>query len=64
METTTIRKIGGSVFIVIPSNYAKELNLTPGKHLDVTLENGRIILTPWPGENQQEEITWKQPIKR
>ena len=43
---TTIRKIGNSAGILIPSIMLKELNLSVGSEIDLTAQNGVLTITP------------------
>lgn len=42
----TIRKIGNSKGVVIPTQLLEQLNLNVGDKADLTTENGRLIITP------------------
>ena len=41
-----IRKWGNSLALRIPRNLAADTNLTSGSHVDVAVENGRLIVAP------------------
>jgi antitoxin MazE len=41
-----LRKIGGSMGIVIPKALLAQISASPDGHLEMTLENGRICLAP------------------
>lgn len=42
----TIRKIGNSKGVVIPTQLLEQLNLNVGDKADLTTKNGRLIITP------------------
>ncbi len=42
--TVTVKKLGGSVAVVIPKAVAQEMDLTAGTNLDVTIAPGGIML--------------------
>lgn len=37
---------GNSIALRIPSAYAKDMNVTEGTEAELTLENGRLVVTP------------------
>ncbi|MBI1275178.1 AbrB/MazE/SpoVT family DNA-binding domain-containing protein [bacterium] len=41
-----LNKWGNSLAIRIPSQMAKELGISQGSLADITLDNGRIVVTP------------------
>lgn len=42
--TTTVKKLGGSVAVVIPRGVAREMELTEGTAMDVTTAGGAIVM--------------------
>jgi antitoxin component of MazEF toxin-antitoxin module len=42
--TVTVKKVGGSVSVVIPRGVAREMALTEGTALDVTTVGGAIVM--------------------
>ena len=42
--TVTVKKIGGSVAVVIPKSVAREMELTEGTALDVTASGAAIVM--------------------
>lgn len=43
---TVVQKWGNSLGIRIPSLYVKELNLKRGNRVEITEENGKIVIVP------------------
>lgn len=41
-----IRKWGNSLALRIPAAFARETGIGPGAEVDLTLEEGRLIITP------------------
>ncbi len=41
-----VKKWGNSLAIRIPKSFAKEINLDSGTKINLTLENGRLIIEP------------------
>ncbi len=46
MHTATLRAVGGSVSVTLPRQMLRTLGLSAGASVAVTLEEGRLILTP------------------
>ena len=46
MHTSTLRSIGGSVSVTLPRQLLRSLGLEAGARVDVTLEDGRLVLSP------------------
>ena len=69
-----IRKLGNSSGIIIPKSMLAEIGVGPGDTVDLSLENGRIAITPvkrrpregWAaafaeiGELGDEDLAWLQ----
>jgi len=53
---TNIRKWGNSAGVVIPQNVLKECNLNIGDAVDITIDNGVIIIKQVPGTLSLEDI--------
>lgn len=49
MHTTHLRKVGGSVMLVIPPALLEVLHLQAGEAVGLTLEDGRLVLLPRKG---------------
>ncbi len=48
MHTTTLRSVAGSVMMVLPQSLLDRLDLDAGGAVDLTIENGRLIVAPRP----------------
>ena len=48
MHTTHLRKVGGSIMLRIPPALLDVLHLNAGATVDLTLEDGRLIVAPAP----------------
>ena len=48
MHTTHLRKVGGSIMLRIPPALLDVLHLNAGATVDLTLEDGRLIVAPVP----------------
>ena len=46
MHTTSLRKVGGSVMMIVPPAFLDQLHLRPGATVGVAVENGRLIVEP------------------
>ena len=46
MHTATLRAVGGSVSVTLPRQMLRTLGLTAGASVVVTLEDGRLVLSP------------------
>lgn len=46
MHTATLRAVGGSVSVNLPRQLLRILGLEPGASVAVTLEGGRLVLSP------------------
>jgi antitoxin MazE len=71
---TAIRKLGNSSGVVIPKSMLAEIGLAAGDAVDISLEDGRIAITPvkrrsregWAeafaeiGELGDEDLAWLQ----
>lgn len=43
-----VQKWGNSLALRIPKSFAVETELDPGSEVDLTLEEGRLVITPLP----------------
>jgi antitoxin ChpS len=48
MHTTNLRKVGGSVMLVVPPVLLKLLQLQPGATVALDVQDGRLIVAPKP----------------
>ena len=46
MHTTSLRKVGGSIMMVIPPALLDLLGLRAGESVDVAVDRGRLIVAP------------------
>lgn len=46
MHKTSLRKVGGSVMLTVPPVILDLLQLRAGAHVDVSVEEGRLIVAP------------------
>ena len=46
MQTTTLRKVGGSVMMTVPPAFLEQLQLVAGSAIGVEMEGNRLIVTP------------------
>lgn len=46
MHTTYLRKVGGSIMLVVPPALLDVLSLTAGSKVRLAVENGRLIVEP------------------
>jgi len=46
MHTATLRAVGGSVSVTLPRQMLRTLGLAVGASVAVTVEDGRLVLTP------------------
>ena len=46
MHTATLRAVGGSVSVTLPRQMLRTLGLSAGASVAVTLEEGRLVLSP------------------
>ena len=71
-----IQKWGNSLALRIPKAFAVESNVTGGSTVDVSMENGKIVVTPIiereytleelvdgiTDDNRHDEIDWGRPV--
>ena len=46
MHTTSLRKVGGSVMMIVPPAFLDQLRLQPGAIVGLAIDNGRLIVEP------------------
>jgi antitoxin ChpS len=67
MHTTNLRKVGGSVMLVVPPVLLNVLELKAGATVSVDIENGRLVVEPRPRprytlEELLAESDYSQPL--
>lgn len=48
MHTTNLRKVGGSVMMVVPPALLDQLHLQAGAKVGLAIDNGRLVVDPQP----------------
>ena len=48
MHTTNLRKVGGSVMLVIPPAFLDQLLLQAGSSVGVSISGGQLVINPKP----------------
>lgn len=48
MHTTNLRRVGGSVMMVVPPALLDLLEISAGAQVGLTVENGRLVVQPRP----------------
>jgi antitoxin MazE len=56
---TTVQKWGNSLAIRIPRNISRDTKVTEGSSVDVTVDNGNIILSPSANQYSLKELLKK-----
>lgn len=51
MYTTNLRKVGGSVMMVVPPAFLELLHLQAGTAVGVAVDGGRLVVEPKPRPN-------------
>ena len=46
MQTTNLRKVGGSIMLAVPPPLLALLGLRPGAKVGLAVENGRLVIDP------------------
>lgn len=46
MHTTNLRKVGGSVMMIVPPDLLAEMNVHVGSKVGMTVEDGKLIAAP------------------
>ena len=47
MNTTNLRKVGGSVMLTVPPALLEMLDLRPGAEVGITVERGHLLVKPF-----------------
>ncbi|HIE02481.1 MAG TPA: AbrB/MazE/SpoVT family DNA-binding domain-containing protein [Thiotrichaceae bacterium] len=53
MSQVALQKVGSSLVATIPINIVQTLHLQEGQKFDVSLEEGKVILTPMTAELEE-----------
>ena len=56
MQTTTLRRVGGSVMMTVPPAMLEQLNLAAGATVGLDVEAGRLIVQPSNPKYTLEEL--------
>ena len=48
MYTTNLRKVGGSIMLVVPPAFLEQLNMQVGTAVGVAIADGRLVVKPTP----------------
>ena len=48
MHTTNLRKVGGSIMLVVPPAFLDQLHLQAGAAVGLTVDHGRLVVNPNP----------------
>lgn len=49
MYRTSLRKVGGSVMLVVPPAFLEQLNVEAGTTVGLEVADGRLVVDPKPG---------------
>ena len=58
-----LKSLGNSIGAIIPAAYIRELNLIKGSEVDITLDEGRIVIEPIKPKKRQLKFTESELIK-
>ncbi len=64
MSKIALRKVGSSFVATIPVDVVQDLHLRAGQKLQVSKENGRIVLTPVTAEFEAVMAAHKKVIEK
>jgi len=64
MSKVVLRKVGSSLVTTIPADVVQELHLDEGQKLEITKENGRIIMAPIDAKLAAVESSHDKIIKK
>ncbi len=56
MHTTSLRKVGGSVMMIVPPAFLEQLHLESGSIVGLMVDNGRLIAEPKRPSYTLEEL--------
>ena len=48
MHTTSLRKVGGSIMLAVPSAFLDQLHLHVGATVGLAVDHGRLVIDPNP----------------
>lgn len=55
--TRRVRRLGGSLVVVVPSHFAECLDIAPGDSLSIEMQKKQIIMTPVTTNRQALQVT-------
>jgi antitoxin ChpS len=55
MQTTNLRKVGGSVMLAVPPALL-DIHLRPGAEVGIAVEGGRLVVEPQPRRRTMNEL--------
>ncbi|MDT8376256.1 MAG: AbrB/MazE/SpoVT family DNA-binding domain-containing protein [Mariprofundaceae bacterium] len=64
MSRVALRKVGSSLVTTIPADVVQELHLDEGQQLEITKENGRIVMMPLDAKMEQARTSHDKIIKK
>jgi antitoxin ChpS len=56
MSTTNLRRVGGSVMMAVPRALLDQLHLDADSQVEITIDNGRLIVKPAKPRYSLEEL--------
>ncbi len=56
MQTTTLRKVGGSIMMTVPPNLLEELHLQAGSTVEVVTQGYQLVVRPSQPRYTMEEL--------
>ncbi len=64
MSKVALRKVGSSLITTIPADVVQELHLDEGQQLEITKENGRIVMMPLNAKLDQARASHDKIIRK
>jgi len=64
MSKVALRKVGSSLVTTIPADVVHELHLDEGQQLEITKENGRIVMMPLNAKLDQAKVSHDKIIRK
>lgn len=64
MSKVALRKVGSSLVTTIPADVVQELHLDEGQQLEITKENGRIVMMPLNAKLEQAKVSHDKIIRK
>ncbi len=64
MSRVALRKVGSSLVTTIPADVVQELHLDAGQQLEITKENGRIVMMPLDAKLELAKTSHDKIIKK